>query len=287
MSDGDHVELARRRVRALMAAELDLAFRRRCETILEWLDPLPGETVLDCGCGYGFTLHVLRQLSEANLIGLDLEHPRLLHARDHLAQPVSFLRASAGSLPFAAGALPKAVCSEVLEHLPDDRAAVRELHRVLAPGGLLAVTVPSANYPFGWDPFNWMLEHLGLPPVRGERLFSGIWYGHRRLYTASTLANLLRGAGFEIVDERGLTHWVPPASHLVMYGILKPLLLRGVVPSRLRRAGDRMQAAPAPPKALTPVLGPINALDRLNDDPKRTTRVDSFVAIAALARKPT
>ncbi|MCC6793407.1 MAG: hypothetical protein IT336_17115, partial [Thermomicrobiales bacterium] len=44
---------ARRQVRELMPVEGDIGFRRRCETIVEFLDAQPGETVLDCGCGYG------------------------------------------------------------------------------------------------------------------------------------------------------------------------------------------------------------------------------------------
>ncbi|MEA2524007.1 MAG: hypothetical protein QOF73_1234, partial [Thermomicrobiales bacterium] len=71
MSGTDETVLAnardRVRVRDLMPVEGDLGFRRRCETIVEFLDVQPGELVLDCGCGYGFTLRVLRELTEARL----------------------------------------------------------------------------------------------------------------------------------------------------------------------------------------------------------------------------
>ena len=278
---------ARARVRELMPVEGDVCFRRRCETILEWLDPQPGETVLDCGCGFGFTLNLLHVLTEAHLIGLDLQAVRLSDARDRLGDRVTLVQGSAQSLPFADNSLPKAVCSEVLEHLPDDASAAAELYRVLEPGGSLVVTVPSSAYPWGWDPFNWTLERVGRSPIAGERTFSGIWYGHQSLYSTSELTCLLSGAGFEVISTRSLTHWVPPASHLVMYGILKPLLTRGVLPSGLANAGDRLGPAKRPSRLVALAAEALNRLDRKNDDPAIESKVESFVAIAALARKPT
>jgi ubiquinone/menaquinone biosynthesis C-methylase UbiE len=279
---------ARARVRGLMPVEGDLGFRRRCETIVEFLDAQPGELILDCGCGYGFTLRVLRELTAARLIGLDLQRARVEHARERLGAACAFVQGSALRLPFADASFDKAVSSEVLEHLPDDRAALAELYRVLRPGGTLVVTVPSARYPFGWDPINYLLERTTGRHIGGERTFSGIWYGHRRLYTTERLRELIERAGFAVEEVRGLTHYVPPFSHLVMYGILKPLLLSGKLPGGLTRAGDRCGA----PEGRTPrgVVGLggriLNAIDRRNDDPRLAERVDSFVALAVRARKP-
>jgi ubiquinone/menaquinone biosynthesis C-methylase UbiE len=226
-----------------MPVEGDLGFRRRCETIVEFLDVQPGELVLDCGCGYGFTLRVLRELTEARLVGLDLQRERVANVRARLGEGVALVQGSALRLPFADAAIDKAVSSEVLEHLPDDRAALAELFRVLRPGGTLVVTVPSARYPFGWDPVNYVLERTTGRHIGGERTFSGIWYGHRRLYDEAGLRALVQQAGFAVAEVRGLTHYVPPFSHLVMYGILKPLLMSGKLPGGLAQAGDRCGAA--------------------------------------------
>ena len=51
-------------------------------------------------------------------------------------------RATRSALPFADGTFDRVIASEVLEHIPDDTAAMRELARVLRPGGAMAVTVP-------------------------------------------------------------------------------------------------------------------------------------------------
>ena len=284
---GSAAQDARTRVRALMPIEGDLGFRRRCETIVEFLNAQPGDVVLDCGCGYGFTLRVLRELTEARLIGLDLQRERVAHVRDRLDE-VALIQASALQLPIADGTIDKAVSSEVLEHLTDDRAALAELFRVLRPGGTLVVTVPSARYPFGWDPVNYVLERTTGRHIGGERTFSGIWYGHRRLYSDGALREIVARAGFVVEEVRGLTHYVPPFSHLVMYGMLKPLLMSGKLPGGLAQAGDRCGGPGArAPRGIVALGGRLlNAIDRRNDGPRLAERVDSFVALAVRAHKP-
>ena len=61
----DRTGEARRMVRAAMPVEADLAFRRRCETVIEYLEAGPDDTILDCGCGYGFYLRLLDDLTGA------------------------------------------------------------------------------------------------------------------------------------------------------------------------------------------------------------------------------
>jgi SAM-dependent methyltransferase len=66
---------------------------------------------------------------------------RTVHVDAHA--PTATVRADfLHALPFAAGSFDAALCTEVLEHVPDDRALLAELARVLKPGGVLVVTVP-------------------------------------------------------------------------------------------------------------------------------------------------
>lgn len=81
------------------------------------------------------------------------------------------------------------IAAEVFEHLPDDAAVAAELHRVLRPGGLLAVTVPR------WFPERicWALtEDYHAPAVAG---------GHVRIYRRRALVGLVGAAGFEAVGS--------------------------------------------------------------------------------------
>lgn len=75
--------------------------------------------------------HVLRRLAPDAYVGTDLY--------DHLGVD---LRSDITRLPFAGGAFDLIVCYHVLEHIGDDRAAMRELARVLSPGGLALIQVP-------------------------------------------------------------------------------------------------------------------------------------------------
>jgi SAM-dependent methyltransferase len=110
----------------------------------------------------------------------------------------------------------------VLEHVEDDRAALRELHRVLRPGGALAISVPHADYPWLWDPLNRAWRALGGRPLRGAQP-AGIWSLHRRLYWPADLAQRVSEAGFAV-------DWVEEATHTAC--------LRALPDLRHRQAGD-------------------------------------------------
>jgi ubiquinone/menaquinone biosynthesis C-methylase UbiE len=274
-----------------MPVEGDLAFRRRSETIVEWIDARDGDLTLDCGCGYGFTLRVLTALAGGRFVGLDFQQERLDEIRDKRIGEgrLDLVRGSAMRLPFADNTFDHIVCSEVLEHLTDDRAAVRELFRVLKPGGNLVITVPSANFPLTWDPPNWVLKRLtaGRVQLRGERPWSGIWYGHERLYAPEDLRGLLTGAGFGIAEERGLAHVTPPFAHLLLYGIGKPLLQSGILPKRLASKAGREETAPATPTGpVGAVMKLLERIDRPNDRAEASRPEQPSVALAVHARKP-
>jgi SAM-dependent methyltransferase len=280
---------ARTRVRAALPAEADLAFRRRVETIIEWIDTDAPVRILDCGSGYGFVLRILRDLTRATIVGLEYEMERVQETRDSLGDDprLSYLCGDAMQLPFADGSFEYVVCSEVLEHLPDDARATREIFRVLRPGGILIATVPCARYPFAWDPINRTLERVTGKHLGGRRPWSGIWYDHDRLYTREQFTTLMTSAGFAVEESRGLTHHAPPFAHLLLYGIAKPLLRRGLVPSSVRQHVDRHETAPGRPSGLVgTALRALEAIDRPNDDPALGARDTTFVGLAVRARKP-
>jgi SAM-dependent methyltransferase len=91
--------------------------------------------------------------------------------------------ADALNLPFAAASFDRVIAAEVLEHIPDDRAAICELSRVVRPGGTVAVTVPR------WWPelLTWAIsdEYHSKPG------------GHIRIYRLSALVSKLESAGLE------------------------------------------------------------------------------------------
>ncbi|MBN9427500.1 MAG: class I SAM-dependent methyltransferase [Burkholderiales bacterium] len=230
------------RLAAMIAPELDPAYRRRVATVMRWLPPSADADshLVDIGCGRGYFIHYYTLLGQHAMTGVEFDARIAGMARRALAgrERVQIVRAAAGALPLADQSCSGAVMSEILEHVPDDVAALREAWRVLRPGGVVAVTVPHARYPWLWDPFNRTLQWLRLPPIRRGSL-AGIWAEHLRLYDIATLRGVAQRAGFEIEQECSFVRWCLPFSHNLLYGVGKPLLESGWLPKSAALVIDR------------------------------------------------
>lgn len=109
----------------------------------------PGDRILDAGCGIGRHMWEFYRDRSVHVVGIDMNWEDLrkakytLNSMDHGAGG-SWLTANADvtRLPFKDEAFDVVICSEVLEHIPDNHAAVKELVRVLKPGKELVVSVP-------------------------------------------------------------------------------------------------------------------------------------------------
>ncbi len=96
------------------------------------------------------------------------------------------LRGNTLRLPFSDASFDRVLCSEVLEHVPDPAAALRELVRVLRPGGLFAASVPT--------PFSEHAFHFG-----SDEYFNSPG-GHVRIFTAQRLLGTLEDEGLTPAD---------------------------------------------------------------------------------------
>ncbi len=157
----------------------------------EKLGVQPGDRLLDLGCGFG--RHAFEAARRgAAVVALDAGSDEVAKVRGTLGamveagelaprHPASVVQGDALALPFPDAAFDRVIASEVLEHIPDDLAAMRELSRVLRPGGTMAVTVPRC----GPEAINWALsdEYHDTPG------------GHVRIYRRSTLERRLSSTG--------------------------------------------------------------------------------------------
>jgi SAM-dependent methyltransferase len=268
--------------------EADMAFKKRVRCIFEWLQPTDEKVILDCGCGRGFYLNMIRAVSACKLYGLEVDTEIIAKTRRNLAHlpDIALVQASIYEQPFDDAQFDGVILSEVLEHIEDDVRGLCEVYRVLKPSGVVAITVPNTNYPFWWDPINKSLETLGLPPIK-RGMFAGIWANHVRLYTKAQLRQAVEAAGFIVEEERAFTHYCFPFIHNLVYGIGKPLLESGALPERLARAADRTTFDQNDGSLRNPInlgLAILNWFDRPNrlDEPDGRATVN----LALKARKP-
>ncbi len=268
--------------------EADMAFKRRVRTIFEWVAPKDSDLILDCACGRGFYLNMFRYVSNCRLVGLELDWEVIQKAQKNVGhlEDVNLQRVNIYNIPYADNTFDAVIFSEVLEHIDDDLRALKEAYRVLKPGGVLAITVPHANYPFLWDPINKTLETLFNRHIQ-HGVFAGIWANHVRLYEPQVLQQVVGDAGFIIEDERAFTHYCFSFIHNLVYGIGMPLLESGILPNSLESASNRLDFGKEDASLLNPInLGVkvFNFFDRYNVPDEGKNR--STVNIAVKGRKP-
>lgn len=251
----------------------DMSFRRRVITICEYLDPSPDDLILDAGCGEGFVSIVLEHVYGCRVVGFDADDNILNQgiSRKKGGGGNSWLMSDVTMLPFGESVFDGIVCSEVLEHVDNDLAAVRELGRVLKPGGTLAVAVPCLNYPGLWDPMNRIRESMGLGHFDPENGFwGGLWASHLRLYTLEQLTAVVnRSEDFRIDRAEGLTRFCLPFNHMILW-TMKQMYTRLSATSAVHRSMEKFEydsgESSLPAYLASLALRLFRAVDARNDD---------------------
>ncbi|HET9324918.1 MAG TPA: class I SAM-dependent methyltransferase [Gaiellaceae bacterium] len=139
-----------------------------------FLSGSPGNLVLDAGAGQGTMSARLERLG-FEVVSTDSSRAAVEVLAGRLSGEV--LQADVTALPFDDASFDGALLGEVLEHIEDDRAALRELRRVLRPNGVLALSVPAD------------------PSLYGP---SDEWAGHVRRYTRAELLDACREADLQV-----------------------------------------------------------------------------------------
>ena len=165
---------------------------------LSYLKLAAGERVLDLGCGEG--RHSILSYLEApvHVVGLDLSTQDLTTSRERFdefrddddpSRCLSLICGSGLALPFEDHTFDAIICSEVLEHIPDYQAVLREIRRVLKPNGRIAVSVP--RYFPEW--VCWQLSDA----------YHEVPGGHVRIFRAAELRAAIETLQFQLTRR----HW--------------------------------------------------------------------------------
>ena len=188
--------------------------------------------LIDCGCGTGYNLATLLQ-PYGQAFGFDLD-PNAIRLARVSGRPL--VRADMQDIPFTSGTFDLATSFDVVQGVPDDRAALREMARVLKPGGHVVLNLTALELLWG--------EH------------NEAWDEVRR-YTRDSATRLIEDTGLQIVRTRYLFASLVP---LVLAVRSVQRLLR---PFRAPRGASDLDVPPAPlNRALTWLLNGEAALAR-------------------------
>ncbi|WP_457553526.1 class I SAM-dependent methyltransferase [Desulfobacula sp.] len=153
----------------------------------------PDDRILDIGCGEG--RHTIKACQQKNTIcvGADFEFKTLVATQKKLnfheafndlqCKSVDLFCMDVTRLPFKNSSFDLVICSEVLEHIPDDAKAISELVRILKPGKILAVSVPR----FWPEKICWLLS---------DEYFNANM-GHVRIYKKKSLTHAIESSGLK------------------------------------------------------------------------------------------
>ncbi len=244
----------------------DMALKRRAKNIIEGLNLNDGDKVLDVGCGDGYYSHLINNLGvKVNQTGTDYSKYDLERAKKNLANPKIKLVFGdlMKKLPFQDNTFDKVVMSEVAEHLPEDVKGLKEVRRVMKKGGTICLTVPCHDYPFLWDPINWLLEKFLNRHIKSG-FFAGLWNQHIRLYSVPEIKKVAEKAGFEVETAKALTWWCLPFNHYIVNATAR-LLAHGNISADTRKALSKYTKNPKRGLVLNLAFGLANTIDRLND----------------------
>jgi SAM-dependent methyltransferase len=190
------------------------------QVILSQLPRRPGATLVDLGCGDGeFTARAGEHVGAGRMLGVETAPTLIPDAR---SRGIEVVECDLGSpLPFDEGSIDIVLSNQVIEHLSDTDLFMREIRRVLAPGGCAVVSTNNlaswhnvGALVAGWQPMPCHVSDevtLGNPASFAEGYTGYAYPMHRRIFTGRALAALARHHGLTVEADAAAGYYpLPP-----------------------------------------------------------------------------
>jgi SAM-dependent methyltransferase len=217
----------------------------RLSRIIGLVDELRPTALLDLGCGSGYLLDQLSLRVDAQLTGVDVYDEQPGSRWNYRAADLT------AGVPFADGSFDVVVAGEIIEHVPDPDALLREIRRVLRPGGHVVLSTPNV---VSWA--NRVLVPLGVQPLftetssemhLGRRLRvlgqGNQVQGHLKIFTHRSLAEILERTGYRTILRVGV-----PAEFPAPVSLVDRLFTRWIgLSSGLLYVAEALRDPPVPP----------------------------------------
>jgi SAM-dependent methyltransferase len=165
-------------------ASVSIGTRVRRRVYLRHFAGHTAKRVLECGSGAGAYSGFLKSMSDA-VVAFDLR-PSLVRGAKERVRDVDFLVADILQIPCRDSVFDLVVAADVIEHTSDAERAVSEIARVARPGGLMAITVPAAEWQF-------VCRALRRPKH---------FFGHNYLFEDNLLLSMLDSSGFDVICHK-------------------------------------------------------------------------------------
>jgi SAM-dependent methyltransferase len=174
--------------------------QRRLDMIVRTAGDRITGRILENGCGVGMYVEHLSPFG-GEIIGLEYDFERAAEAGENSPH---IINAAGEFIPLSSSTFDLILSHEVIEHVQDDRVAVREMVRVLKPGGRIALFCPNRGYPYETHGIYWKGKyHFGnklfvnyLPLVLRNRLAP-----HVRVYAKNDLQKLFEGLPVKVIER--------------------------------------------------------------------------------------
>jgi ubiquinone/menaquinone biosynthesis C-methylase UbiE len=176
--------------------DLEFFFDRLSEATLDAVNPRSGERVLDVGCGRANDAMDLARRG-GSCLGLEPSETIIFHAKREIAKDgtgVALLRGIGEDMPLKSHSFDKVVCKGALDHFPTPERAVKEMARVVKPGGTVIITVANLDclgFRLGRTFFVRFRKMLG----REESIYEKIWqtpFDHTFRFDYKTLNKMVK-----------------------------------------------------------------------------------------------